>query len=75
MPARVARDNGETFREHVDDFAFALVAPLRTYDYRTVAFLQLQLRGKIWRGRPDRFAGSHTPVATLPSGTGGITGI
>jgi hypothetical protein len=30
VPARIARDNVEALREHIDDLAFALIAPLGT---------------------------------------------
>src|SRR2546428_13202262 len=46
MSATISRHDGEIFREDVDDLALALVPPLRTYNDRGLALLQIQLRGR-----------------------------
>jgi hypothetical protein len=43
MSASVARYNGESFREHVDDFAFAFVSPLSADYDGGLACLQMPL--------------------------------
>src|SRR5579862_763340 len=40
MPAGIARDNGKILREHVDNFAFALVAPLGSNYTRSFSSIQ-----------------------------------
>ncbi len=40
MAAGVARDHGKVLREHVDNFAFAFVAPLGADNYRSLASFQ-----------------------------------
>ena len=52
VAAGIAGNDREVFRENVDDLAFTLVAPLRTYDDRSLALLQSQLRGP--KSRPPR---------------------
>jgi hypothetical protein len=42
MAAGIAGYDGEVFRKNIDNFAFALVAPLRTYDDRGLTLLQKQ---------------------------------
>src|SRR5580704_4485757 len=41
VAAGIARHHGEILREHVDDFAFALVAPLGADDDRSLTFFQM----------------------------------
>jgi hypothetical protein len=41
MAAGIARHDGEVFREHVDNLAFALVAPLGADDDRSFSLLQM----------------------------------
>jgi hypothetical protein len=41
VPARIARHDGEVFREDVDDLALALVTPLRADDDRSLALVQV----------------------------------
>jgi hypothetical protein len=44
MPAGIARHDGEPFREHIDNLAFAFVAPLRADYDNCLAFRQIKLR-------------------------------
>ena len=62
VAACIAGYDGEVFRKNIDNFAFALVAPLRTYDDRGLTLLQSKLRGTRWRP-PDRIPESHTLYA------------
>jgi hypothetical protein len=43
MPAGVSGHDGESFREHVDNLALALVSPLGADYDRSLAFLQMPL--------------------------------
>ena len=63
MSATISCHDGEVFREDVDDLALTLVPPLRTYNDRSLALLQIQLRGSKLHGCPSRLAGSHTLLA------------
>ena len=42
VAAGITGNDGEIFRKNVDDLAFTLVAPLRTYDDRSLTLLQKQ---------------------------------
>src|SRR5438309_10999120 len=43
MSAGIAGYDGEVLRQHVNDFSFALVAPLGANDHRSLAFVQCKL--------------------------------
>src|SRR5207237_1146962 len=60
VSAGIAGNNREAFREHIDNFAFALVAPLRAYDDRSLASFQSQLRGEKWRPPRPHCGVAHT---------------
>ena len=70
VSAGIARHDGEVLGKDVDDFAFALIAPLGAYDDRGLTLFQCQLRERK-RGAapttcekgPTAFQGSHTLVA------------
>jgi hypothetical protein len=64
VSASVTGHNGKVFREDIDNLAFALVAPLRAYDDRSFALLQMQSPWNlIGAAAPAAIAGSHTLVA------------
>jgi hypothetical protein len=47
MSTGIPGDDWKALREHVNDLALALIAPLRAYDYRSPASAQSQLHGSI----------------------------
>jgi hypothetical protein len=59
MTPGVTRYDGETLREHINNLAFALVAPLRAYDNRSPASAQFQLRGFSLRHLAARASRTH----------------
>jgi hypothetical protein len=57
----IAGHDREVLRENVDDLPFAFVAPLGAYDYRGLAFFQLQLHPGNSSGHTVLHPGSRTP--------------
>jgi hypothetical protein len=61
MSAGVARDYGKTFREDVDNFSFAFVAPLRADNYCCLASFQYLLRNRDLGTHHSAAHAYHTP--------------
>src|SRR5581483_194347 len=60
VSAGITRDYGELFREDVDNFPFAFIAPLGAYDDRSLTFPQITLQDNRIGRFPTVLRGAHT---------------